>query len=450
MAPNPSNLPSSPAVDAQPATKAPYNWRGKPVSLWLLAGHLWTIWGIALSNVFLGLTSLWCIFLWRTAERKDLPWNRPHGSVPHGSVPHPTVSHATVAPATVLLTPLFFYVLCFVVSALGSLDPRISLPELREILSLPTLVLALLLVRGERQTRLLYNGLMVVIALLALHGIAQNYLGGYGTLNRRVPGLFSHYQTFAGVLLLGALLLVARLAAGNGRHRPWYWAGLVVVVWAMLLTLTRGAWVAFMVTLSIFALVRARRRLGLVLAAAGIALLLFFNFAPESWTSRMRSIANVRDPSNYDRLCMADAAFYMISERPLFGIGPEMVRHRYPLYRHPTAPRFNVPHLHNTFLQLAAEQGLLSLAAYLWLMLGGLTLAWRGYLKHSQGSPADLHLGVLLTIIGFNLAGLFEDNWRDTEVQRLILFLLAVPVCLENDSTHPDGEEGGSSSRAAL
>lgn len=444
MAPNPSNPSSSQAAEAPPATDAQHSWRGQPVSLWLLAGHLWTIWGIALSNVFLGFTSLWCIFLWcvlpwRNAKRKDLPWNQPHGTTPQ----------ATASRATVLLTPLLFYILCFVVSALGSLDPSISLPELREILSLPTLVLALLLVRGERQTRLLYHGLMVVIVLLALHGIAQNYLGGYGTLQRRVPGLFSHYQTFAGVLLLGALLLVARLAAGNGRHRLWYGVGLMVVVWAMLLTLTRGAWVAFMITLGVCALVRARRHLGRYCAAAGLALIVFFSFAPESWSSRMLSIADVRDPSNYDRLCMADAAFYMINERPLFGIGPEMVRHRYPIYRHPTAPRFNVPHLHNTFLQLAAEQGLLSLAAYLWLMFGGLTLAWRGYRKHMQGSPADLHLGVLLAIIGFNLAGLFEDNWRDTEVQRLILFLLAVPVCLEDDA-HQDSTDGGRSPKTEL
>ena len=33
-------------------------------------------------------------------------------------------------------------------------------------------------------------------------------------------------------------------------------------------------------------------------------------------------------------------------------------------------------------------------------------------------------------LIGFNLAGLFEANWRDTEIQRLVLFLLAVPLCL--------------------
>lgn len=429
MPQSPSETHSVQPVDAPPPAGLPsFGWdrqRGEPVSLWLLAGHLWNVWGIALSNVFLGLMALRSI-----VKRRELHWDQLRSSI--------------------LLVPLLLYVICFAASALGSLDPRISLLELREILSLPTLVFTLLLVRGEHNTRRLFDGLVAAITLFAVYGIGQNYLGDYGTLHHRVPGLFSHYQTFAGILLLGALLLVARLTAGNGRHRLWSWIALLLVVWAMLLTLTRGAWVAFMVTLAIYALIRTRRRFGIYLAGAGVALVLFVSFAPDSWSSRMRSIVDVRDSSNYDRLCMADAAFYMISERPLLGIGPEMVRHRYPLYRHPTAPRFNVPHLHNTFLQLASEQGLLSLLTYLWLMLAGLWLAWRGYQKHRGRSPADLHLGVLLAIVGFNLAGLFEDNWRDTEVQRLILFLLAVPVCLGDEGVDSDPEEVGEQAPTAL
>jgi O-antigen ligase len=53
----------------------------------------------------------------------------------------------------------------------------------------------------------------------------------------------------------------------------------------------------------------------------------------------------------------------MVAERPLFGIGPDLVEARYPIYRHPTAPRYTVPHLHNDLLQLAAERGLPALAA---------------------------------------------------------------------------------------
>ena len=108
-----------------------------------------------------------------------------------------------------------------------------------------------------------------------------------------------------------------------------------------------------------------------------------------------------------------------------------MVRERYPIYRHPTAPRYVVVHLHNSFVQLAAERGLLSLAAYAWLMAASFVWAWRRFRRNGGvlGPEADLDLGTLMVLVGFNVAGLFEANWRDTEVQRLVLFVLAMPFC---------------------
>ena len=37
---------------------------------------------------------------------------------------------------------------------------------------------------------------------------------------------------------------------------------------------------------------------------------------------------------------------------------------------------------------------------------------------------------VMLALLAFNTAGLFENNWGDTEVQRVVLFVLALPFCL--------------------
>ena len=86
---------------------------------------------------------------------------------------------------------------------------------------------------------------------------------------------------------------------------------------------------------------------------------------------------------------------------------------------------------------MAAESGLLTLAAYLWMMWVVLRFAWRGYRRtaHQQESTADLYLGVFLAVACFNVAGFFEANWRDTEVQRLVLFLLAIPWCLEEEAS---------------
>jgi O-antigen ligase len=283
------------------------------------------------------------------------------------------------------------------------------------------------LVRGERDVRRLFDAVVLMITVCAFYGLCQYFLTDYGELHKRIVGPFSHYQTFAGILLIGDLLLLARLVSGDGWKKPRTYLALAAINTTLLLTLTRGAWVAVTLTFAAYVLVRARRYFVVYAAAALLVVLL----VPTSW-ERIRSIAELRDESNYDRLCMIDAGFYMVCERPLLGVGPGMVARRYPIYRHPTAPRFTVPHLHNTFLELIAERGLLSLAAYLWLMAAGFAVALGAYRREGgpRGERAELYVGVILVLLGFNLAGLFEDNWRDTEVQRLILFLLAAPLCL--------------------
>jgi O-antigen ligase len=141
---------------------------------------------------------------------------------------------------------------------------------------------------------------------------------------------------------------------------------------------------------------------------------------------------------------MAEAGLRMVAERPLTGLGPELVEDRYPIYRTATAPRYGVPHLHNAYMQLAAERGLPALAAYLVLMLAPLAAAWRLYRREGgrRGPRADLLIGVFAALVAFDLAALFEHNWGDTEVQRLVLFLMAVPFGLAAADPAADPEPG--------
>ena len=372
-----------------------------------ITGHLVSVWALALSNACLGLAALWSFW-----QRRRLCWPG--------------------ARAAMLTIPLGVYAICYAVSVLTSVEPATSAIELKSLTGLATLPLAILLVRGGRDVRRIFDLLILMMVLLALYGIGQYFLTDYGPLDRRIPGPFSHYMTFSGVLLLGFFLLLGRIAASDGWRRSWHWLGLAVIGATLILTLTRGAWVAASVIFGLVLVLRARRLAPVYLAALVVLGALVLSFGSETWKRRITSIADPRNESNYDRLSMLQAGLFMTSERPFFGIGPGMVKHRYPIYRHPTAPRVHVNHLHNTFLQIAAERGLASLAAYLWLMIAGLHLTYRGYRRHGgDGELADLYLGVLLAVVGFNLAGLFEANWRDSEIQRLVLFLLAVPVCLD-------------------
>ena len=194
---------------------------------------------------------------------------------------------------------------------------------------------------------------------------------------------------------------------------------------------------ALIVALTVLILLRAPRWL----AAYPPAAIVFALLAPTPVLAHVVSIADLRNPSNYDRLCMVEAELRMVAKRPLFGIGPGQVKERYAIYRPPSGRRLWVPHLHNSFLELAAERGLPALAAYLAMMAASLAGAWRGFAREGRfaGPRADLYLGAFLALIALNVAGLFEHNWGDTEVQRLALFVLVLPFCLSPPSVDPVG-----------
>jgi putative inorganic carbon (HCO3(-)) transporter len=363
--------------------------------------HFAALFGIAISEVLLGLTVL--LLPW--SRRRSVPWR-------------------DLAP---MLIPLGVYVLMLLGSVAASYDPVASLRYLSDLFALSTLFMAPLLVRRERQVRFLVGVLIVLAALLACEGLAQ-YLLGDDDINRRIRGPFSHYMTFSGFLLISDLLLLAAMTYARRWRSVWRWAALAVINAALLGTYTRNAWVALALSLTVLILIRAPRLLAAYLPAAA----LFVVLAPVPVLQRVASIADLRDASNFDRLCMLKAGLAMVRERPFFGLGPDLVRERYALYRPLAAPRFEVPHLHNSWLQIAAEQGLPSLAAYLALTVASATVAWRSFVREGghRGPRADLYVGVLVALLAFNLAGLFENNWGDTEVQQPILFVLAIPFCL--------------------
>lgn len=386
----------------------PFSW-SKAFTL----GQLWTISALGLSNglLVLGLLSA----RWKQRAK-------------------------ALAESRGLWIPIVVYWLLLAASILNSPVARRTRDGLSDLINLAPALLAVLALERARGVRLALYGFVMVAVVHAGHGLLQ-VAQGAGDLETRITAAFSHYMTFAGVITLALAVLLAWMIYGRGWRRWWVWPALILMSVALMYALTRNAWIAVGAVLVVAAVLKRGRWLAWLLPAA----LLAASLMPVHVVARAWTIGDLSDISTYDRLAMLDAGLVMVKERPLLGHGPGTIDHIYPKYAHPTALRQRTPHLHNAYASLAAEQGVPSVLVLVTILGWAAFLAWRGL---SRGDPdhRDLHAAALFGIVAFLVASVFEDYWADTEVQRVVLMLVAVPWCLQQIADVPD--DGASSDQA--
>ena len=162
---------------------------------------------------------------------------------------------------------------------------------------------------------------------------------------------------------------------------------------------------------------------------AGVALAV-----PSPLSQRALSIVDPADPTVRERLYFWQAGWRMVKDAPFLGLGPGGVKRHYPEYRDPAARRPSTGHLHNNAVQLAAERGVLGLAAWLSIWVAFFVRAGRIYARLPAARAGDRALvaGSLAAVAGFLVAGLFEYNFGDSEVIGLTWVVMAFPFVVES------------------
>jgi len=331
------------------------------------------------------------------------------------------VRHERVeAPA--FFWPLLVYSALTLVSAAFSIDPRTSLIDCKQLVLFLMVPLTYRFATGTRGITLV-TVIISCAAISAVFGIIQYGILHYDQLSQRPRGTLGHYMTYSGLLMMVICVAIARiLFLSWGRA----WAALVMpaLAVAVALTSTRSAAVGVCIaTALLFALKDFR-----LFAIAPVVAAVFFAFAPQMIMQRFQSIFDAKDPTRLDRVAMLREGGRMVAAHPIVGVGPNMVEKRYEEFRGPDAVNKTNPHLHNNVVQIAAERGLPALAIWLWFIVA---LTRDLIRRFRAGRHVFLSAAALASLAALLTAGLFEYNWGDVEVQRLALFLLAIPFCLE-------------------
>jgi O-antigen ligase len=245
----------------------------------------------------------------------------------------------------------------------------------------------------------------------------------------RIRGFMGHYMTQAGLLGLFLALALALAVFGKGKPR-FAWAAVLVPAGAALMaTLTRNAWIGVGAALIVVLALWNPKALILVPVLAG----LLYLAGPPAVKSRVRSIFDRTDNSNIARLEYARAGLKIIGERPLFGTGPNTVHVVFqdPRYGLGDYARHNV-HLHNNFLQIAAERGVPGLLAWL-AFLGWAAASLLRRFKNETGGLKALAAAGLAALAALVTAGFFEYNFGDSEVALFFLLIITLPFAGRQD-----------------
>jgi putative inorganic carbon (HCO3(-)) transporter len=467
-------------------------WRDVSCFLALLAG------GVALAALPLSLAGLFVvggIVLVATLVRPEVGLYFLIVAVPFGSMREIGIGGMTVGAAEAftglalaawlakmlarrraapILPPLTLPLLIFLGAGLLSLPGALSLGHgLKEIVKWIE-VLGLYVfaanVLDRRQARAL-----VVVILLA--GTAAAFQGWYQFFTRSGPegfvlferfmrayGAFEQPNPYAGYLGLTAPLALSLMLAGwkVGRLEGWggggrglaefvfYGASLGVMVAAMAMSWSRGAWIGFAVAAAAVGVARSRQAATVLaaLVAVGVLVLILgsFQLLPDVVAQRLTDFLpyvrpfDVRDvqvtDANFavvERMAHWQAGWQMWTEHPWRGVGIGNYEPIYPAYY---VPPWEEPlgHAHNYYLNVAAETGLIGLLAYLVLWGAAFWQAVRA-IRRTSGWERAIAVGVLGVLAHLSVHNFFDNLFVHNMYAHIAILLALLPV-LTNVAAH--------------
>lgn len=317
----------------------------------------------------------------------------------------------------------------------------------------------LLTASGSRKfaTVIIYRGdhfppLRVPRGRLLAGATAEEQLGiSSGTIGRdwRAMGFYGHYVSYA-----DALQLIASLALGlficlpikKSRVGLLLFLMIAGILFALLLTVTRASWLAFLVSGAVMVVVGTSRRMILIAAACAIPLVIAGAIMLQQ--KRHVGLLDSKDASISWRQTVWREGFELLRSQPrhlLIGVGMDSIKRHWREWGLFDQGRIPIGHMHSNVLQIALERGLPALILWLVLLAAYARSLLQALRKLKPASIEDreeakwlrpwmdrgIILGALGGLAGFFFSGLVHYNWGDSEVIMIFYFVMGLSLAVE-------------------
>jgi O-antigen ligase len=218
---------------------------------------------------------------------------------------------------------------------------------------------------------------------------------------------------------MAGTLAVSYLLNSVGTKR-WAALALGLMVISLSFSLSRGAWLGFGVAVLFLVLVRKPI---ITLALPLLAALLYF-VSPDAVQVRFQSLVNFQDVTFQNRLDMWKVGWDIFEHHPITGCGFYCLRTLAPNY--PEYQEIILGHVHNNLLQIAINTGLIGVIAWVYIWINYFVRAAKEY-QMQVNKDRWVILGSVASVLAFQVSGIFECNFYDSEVVLLCYFIMALP-----------------------
>ena len=325
-------------------------------------------------------------------------------------------------------------------------DPATYLPSLSgvgvmlrvlAVASLAALVGVILLDREKPRpvrwyvTALLFSGALVVAA----NGIREKLLAG-SMLHNESWNIFSTFfnpNPLAGFLAMSFYIALAAAIADRLLWRRILWAGCALALAAAIIpTSSKGGEVSFAVAAVVFGILAAgaaanrARNLRVIAILVVLAVLVgaIAIYRVPSIRSHVASAFGSGNTSNKFRILAWEGTARMAFAHPILGVGPGGFKFAFMRY----AVGGYTEAAHENYLQIAAEQGFVGLAAFLWIIAAAILTARRALARAPDFGRRVLVIGALSSLVVFLAHSFLDYDYYIGAVGLVFWFLLGLIV----------------------
>ena len=315
---------------------------------------------------------------------------------------------------------IIYFVLQFITATLST-NPSISLREFAgETHRCLPFFFALLCITSETRLKEILVVILITNIINDLFGVYQWFV-----LDIHRPSAFNHTATFFGSMLLIQLpvhLFIAKLKIMPAIVRKLAGFACLLTVFALAISLTRGAWLAFVIVGSVFIFFEMPSKKSFLIFFCTITICL--TVAAMISPLFLRTIKTFADPyysSNTERILMWQSSWEMFKDYPVHGVGQEMFFKFYneqyissEAIDRPGKDMRGHTHPHSNIFKNLSEGGLLGIIAF--VILHG--YFFRKFYISYRREHSNAGLMAFLILLGLQLEGLTDTNMNQVPIMR--------------------------------